>query len=118
MLIFVTAVTVVLVVSFLCSIFESVLLSLTRPQIAVISKEKKRAGAMLSKFKQNMDVPIAAIIIAVHAKYPLAVESGHLNSSLLALGLIEYIGNLNAAERLRCEYARFTGASNPGTSLR
>ena len=63
MLIFITAVTVVLVVSFLCSIFESVLLSLTRPQIEVIGRQRKRAGRLLAKFKDNMDVPIAAILI-------------------------------------------------------
>ena len=63
MLIFITAVAVVLVVSFMCSIFESVLLSLTRPQIEVMVGEKKRSGALLAKFKENMDVPIAAILI-------------------------------------------------------
>ncbi|MGI9235944.1 MAG: hemolysin family protein [Woeseiaceae bacterium] len=63
MLLFVTAVSVVLVVSFLCSIFESVLLSLTRSQIALIGQSKKRAGRLLTGFKENMDVPIAAILI-------------------------------------------------------
>ena len=63
MLLFVTAVSVVLVVSFLCSIFESVLLSLTRPQIEVLKQRGKSAGRLLSRFKENMDVPIAAILI-------------------------------------------------------
>ena len=63
MLIFITAVSVVLIVSFLCSIFESVLLSLTRPQIEVLMQREKRAGRLLSRFKENMDVPIAAILI-------------------------------------------------------
>ena len=63
MLLFVTAVAVVLVVSFLCSIFESVLLSLTRPQIEVISRDGKAAGRLLAGFKDNMDMPIAAILI-------------------------------------------------------
>ena len=63
MLLFVTAVSVVLVVSFLCSIFESVLLSLTRPQIEVLNQKGRRAGRLLSRFKENMDVPIAAILI-------------------------------------------------------
>lgn len=63
MLLFITAVSVVLVVSFLCSIFESVLLSLTRPQIEVLVQREKRAGQLLSRFKENMDVPIAAILI-------------------------------------------------------
>jgi len=63
MLIFVTAVSVVLVVSFACSIMESVLLTLTRPQIEVLSRNGRRAGALLARFKDNMDVPIAAILI-------------------------------------------------------
>ncbi|MDH3417796.1 MAG: hemolysin family protein [Gammaproteobacteria bacterium] len=63
MLLFISAVSVVLVVSFLCSIFESVLLSLTRPQIEVLVQREKRAGRLLSRFKENMDVPIAAILI-------------------------------------------------------
>ena len=63
MLIFITAVSVVLVISFLCSIFESVLLSLTRPQIEVLKQRGESAGQLLSSFKENMDVPIAAILI-------------------------------------------------------
>ena len=63
MLIFVTAITVALVVSFLCSIFESVLLSLTRPQVEIMVSKRKAAGSLLSGFKENMDIPIAAILI-------------------------------------------------------
>lgn len=63
MLIFIAAVSLVLVVSFLCSIFESVLLSLTRPQIELMARTKKRAARLLTRFKENMDVPIAAILI-------------------------------------------------------
>ena len=63
MLLFLTAVSVVLIVSFVCSIFESVLLSVTRPQIEVLTREGRSAGPLLARFKQNMDVPIAAILI-------------------------------------------------------
>ncbi len=63
MLTFVTAVAVVLIASFLCSIFESVLLSITRPQIEVLVRQGKKAGELLAGFKANMDVPIAAILI-------------------------------------------------------
>jgi len=63
MLLFVAAVTVVLVVSFTCSIFESVLLSLTRPKIVMLSKRGSSAGRLLTGYKENMDVPIAAILI-------------------------------------------------------
>ncbi|NND54981.1 MAG: HlyC/CorC family transporter [Gammaproteobacteria bacterium] len=63
MLTFIAAVSVVLVTSFLCSIFESVLLSITRPQIELLNRKGKRAGELLAQFKDNMDVPIAAILI-------------------------------------------------------
>ena len=63
MILFITAVGVVLVISFLCSIFESVLLSLTRPQVEVLGKTNPGASQLLSTFKENMDVPIAAILI-------------------------------------------------------
>lgn len=63
MLIFLTAVGIVLVVSFLCSVFESVLLSVTRPQIEVLGRRHERAAGLLAGFKENMDVPIAAILI-------------------------------------------------------
>ena len=63
MLIFITAVSVVLGVSFICSICESVLLSLSRPRIESMAQEGSRAGRLLVKFRENMDVPIAAILI-------------------------------------------------------
>ena len=46
MLIFLSAVAVVLIVSFLCSIFESVLLSITRPQIEVLGRRHARAASL------------------------------------------------------------------------
>ena len=78
MLLFVTAVSVVLVISFMCSIFESVLLSVTRSQIEVIGQERKRTGRMLAGFKENMDVPIAAILILNTAAHTIgaAVAGG------------------------------------------
>lgn len=63
MLVFIAAVGVVLVVSFLCSIFESVLLSITRPQVEMLTQNNRPAGSLLARFKDNMDVPIAAILI-------------------------------------------------------
>src|SRR2546421_10378565 len=57
-----------------------------------------------------------AISIAAKARYGLQLGSGGRYSRRFALGDGEYIGMRIAAERLREEYARFTGASNPGTS--
>ncbi|MEM7764152.1 MAG: hemolysin family protein [Pseudomonadota bacterium] len=63
MLVFTVAVLVVLVCSFLCSIAESVLLSVSRPQIETMVQEGKRAGTLMAGFKEHFDVPIAAILI-------------------------------------------------------
>ena len=64
MFVFVTAVCVALVVSFLCSIFESVLLSLGHAHVESLARSGSRPGKILKGFKRNMDVPIAAILIA------------------------------------------------------
>ena len=63
MLILVTAVMVALTVSFLCSIFESVLLSISPTRIEALVSEGKRSGEILRGFKKNIDVPISAILI-------------------------------------------------------
>ena len=63
MLTFVAAVTVALVVSFSCSIFESVLLSINHAQVEALSQRHGRAGRLMTSFKRNIDTPIAAILI-------------------------------------------------------
>jgi len=89
MLLFISAVSVVLVVSFLCSIFESVLLSLTRPQIMSIKQKKQRVGALLSNFKNNMDVPIAAILILNTAAHTIgAAVAGASYSNVFDAGTL------------------------------
>jgi CBS domain containing-hemolysin-like protein len=89
MLIFITAVLVVLVVSFLCSIFESVLLSLTRPQIELMVRDGKRAGQLLAGFKENMDIPIAAILILNTAAHTVgAAVAGASYSNVFSAGTL------------------------------
>jgi CBS domain containing-hemolysin-like protein len=63
MIIFVTAVSVALFVSFFCSIFESVLLSIGHAQVESLVRDGKRSGRLLQDFKRRIDVPIAAILI-------------------------------------------------------
>jgi putative hemolysin len=63
MLVFVTAVSVALIVSFVCSLCESVLLSINHAQIEGLSKRHAAAGRLMSAFKRRIDVPIAAILI-------------------------------------------------------
>jgi CBS domain containing-hemolysin-like protein len=49
-------------VSFLCSILEAVLLSLTPSYIALLRQERPRVGRMLEQYKQDVDRPLAAIL--------------------------------------------------------
>src|SRR5215471_19825893 len=78
-----------------------------------MSRSSGRPGSM--RFLMPSSI---AIIMADHARYPLQLGSGQRNSRRLAFGLFEYIGMRMAADRLRAESARFTGASNPGTRRR
>lgn len=63
MILFVTAIIVVLTVSFLCSIFEATLLSIGPAQAETLSRRHRVAGRWLASFKRNIDRPIAAILI-------------------------------------------------------
>jgi CBS domain containing-hemolysin-like protein len=49
-------------VSFLCSIMEAVLLSVTPGYLASISDRRPRTAERLRRFKQNIDEPLAAIL--------------------------------------------------------
>jgi magnesium and cobalt exporter, CNNM family len=60
---FITAVSCALVVSFLCSIFEAVLLSINTAQVEALVNSGARAGRLMRRFKQRIDIPIAAILI-------------------------------------------------------
>jgi CBS domain containing-hemolysin-like protein len=53
---------VTLLISFFCSLLESVLLSVTPTYISVMEKEGKKAGKVLHRFKRNIDHPLAAIL--------------------------------------------------------
>jgi putative hemolysin len=63
MQVFIAAVSMALIVSFLCSIFESVLLSVNHAQVESLAQQGKRSGRLLKKFKNQIDIPIAAILI-------------------------------------------------------
>jgi CBS domain containing-hemolysin-like protein len=57
------AMTVALVLSFLCSLLEATLLSLTPSQVAGISERHPRVGAIWRRFKENIEKPIAVILL-------------------------------------------------------
>jgi len=63
MQVFIAAVSLALIVSFLCSIFESVLLSVNYAQVESLAQQGKRSGQLLKEFKRRIDMPIAAILI-------------------------------------------------------
>jgi CBS domain containing-hemolysin-like protein len=71
MQVFIIAVTVALVVSFMCSIFESVLLSLSRAQVEVLAEKGKPSGRLLKAFKERIDIPISAILITNTAAHTI-----------------------------------------------
>ena len=71
MQVFVVAVTAALVVSFICSIFESVLLSLSHAQVEVLAQKGKPSGKILKAFKERIDIPISAILITNTAAHTI-----------------------------------------------
>ena len=51
------------VISFVCSVLESVLLSVNMPYISVLEKEKPKVGTLLKSHKTNINKSIASILI-------------------------------------------------------
>ncbi len=54
---------VVVGVSFLCSILESILLSTNLSYVSVLEKKNKKAGQLLKKIKTDIDISISSILI-------------------------------------------------------
>lgn len=69
--VFATAVGVALIVSFMCSIFESVLLSLSHAQVELLASRGKTSGRILKAFKERIDIPISAILITNTAAHTI-----------------------------------------------
>ncbi len=51
------------IVSFICSVLESVLLSVNMPYISVLEKERPKVGALLKSHKININKSIASVLI-------------------------------------------------------
>jgi len=51
------------IISFICSVLESVLLSVTMPYISVLEKERSSVGKLLKSHKQHIHKSIASILI-------------------------------------------------------
>ena len=52
----------VLGISFLCSLLESFILSVTHAHISLVSKDRPALGGKLSSFKENINRPLSAIL--------------------------------------------------------
>jgi CBS domain containing-hemolysin-like protein len=55
-------ISVALAISFLCSILESVLLSITHSYVAVLEEREEPLGRILARMRRSIDEPIAAIL--------------------------------------------------------
>ena len=63
MTLFIVSVTVVLVVSAICSLSEAALYAVRLPYVRQITDAGSRAGEVLTSFKERMERPISAILI-------------------------------------------------------
>jgi putative hemolysin len=70
-LVFVVSVAAALAVSFLCSLLEAAVLSLTPSQVADLSRQQPRPGAVWQHFKSRIDRPIAVILIVNTAAHTI-----------------------------------------------
>ena len=55
---FVLAITV----SFVCSLLEAILLSITHAQVALLVEQGRRSGKILEELKKKIDRPLSAIL--------------------------------------------------------
>ncbi|WNZ56037.1 DUF21 domain-containing protein [Microbulbifer sp. MKSA007] len=62
MILLITYVFIALGFSFLCSIAESVILSVTTPYVRLMEREGHKAGSLLRKLKSDINAPLAAIL--------------------------------------------------------
>ena len=63
MIIFIVSVLIALTVSFLCSLMEATLLSLTPSQTAELAARRPKVGVTWDSFKSNIERPIAVILL-------------------------------------------------------
>lgn len=80
------------IISFLCSVLESVLLSVNMPYISVLEKENPKAGKLLKWHKTNINVSIASILILNTIANTLgAAAVGAQAESIYGTGAVFYV---------------------------
>ncbi|WP_323846615.1 CNNM domain-containing protein [Microbulbifer magnicolonia] len=62
MILLITYILIAIGFSFLCSIAESVILSVTKPYISLLEREGHSSGVVLRKLKDDINAPLAAIL--------------------------------------------------------
>ncbi|CAA6821833.1 MAG: CBS:Protein of unknown function DUF21 [uncultured Sulfurovum sp.] len=79
-------------ISFVCSVLESVLLSVNMPYISVLEKEKPKVGALLKYHKTNIHKSIASILILNTIANTLgAAAVGAQAESIYGIGAVFYV---------------------------
>jgi CBS domain containing-hemolysin-like protein len=80
------------IISFICSVLESVLLSVTMPYISVLEKEKPKVGGLLKSHKKNINISIASILILNTIANTLgAAAVGAQAESIYGTGAVFYV---------------------------
>jgi len=80
------------IVSFICSVLESVLLSVNMPYISVLEKEQPKVGALLKSHKININISIASILIINTIANTLgAAAVGAQAESVYGTGAVFYV---------------------------
>jgi len=80
------------IISFVCSVLESVLLSVNMPYISVLEKERPKVGALLKSHKTNINKSIASILILNTIANTLgAAAVGAQAESLYGAGAVFYV---------------------------
>jgi putative hemolysin len=74
MALFIISLLIALCVSFLCSLLEATLLSLTPTQIANISSKRPRLGTIWQNFKANIERPLSVILVLNTAAHTIGAS--------------------------------------------
>ncbi len=79
-------------ISFICSVLESVLLSVNMPYVSILEKEKPKAGKLLKSHKININKSIASILILNTIANTLgAAAVGAQAESIYGTGAVFYV---------------------------
>ncbi len=80
------------IISFICSVLESVLLSVNMPYISVLEKDRPKVGALLKSHKTNINISIASILIVNTIANTLgAAAVGAQAESIYGTGAVFYV---------------------------